>query len=157
MKGLNLSYLEFVDLCIMLKCDYNENIKKIGIATAYKLISQYKSIDKLPSRYDKTCLNHEICRMIFLPENKTYESLCKNPDYKLQIKTEFKFNKIGFEKEIDSIKYIYDKFIPKPFLSFKLIYNRTHIYVEDIEYKDIKLIMPDLSKINLDDIFSTLP
>lgn len=63
--GLNLSFSEFVDFCIMCKCDYNKRIPGIGIKRAYKLITEHKSIDNLPINYDKTPLKHIRCRELF--------------------------------------------------------------------------------------------
>jgi len=48
LSGLNLTYRQFKDLCIMLGCDYNTNIPQIGYNRAYKLIQQFGSIDNLP-------------------------------------------------------------------------------------------------------------
>jgi len=48
LAGLQLSYASFKDLCIMLGCDYNSNIPQIGTNRAYKLITKYGSIDRLP-------------------------------------------------------------------------------------------------------------
>lgn len=45
MKQLN--GLKFIDLCILLGCDYTKNIKGIGPKTAYKLIKKHRTIDEL--------------------------------------------------------------------------------------------------------------
>ncbi len=64
--SLGLTYPEFVDLCIMGGCDYNVNMKNVRLKTAYKdYILPYRSIDKIPSHIDTSCLNHEFCREIF--------------------------------------------------------------------------------------------
>ena len=42
LQALNLSYDEFLDLCIMCGTDYNKNIPKIGFETSYKYITLYK-------------------------------------------------------------------------------------------------------------------
>ena len=67
---LNVSLPFIVDLCIMLGCDFNENIPKIGQKRAYELMKQYGSIDYLPDFYKKIplnreILNHQFCREIF--------------------------------------------------------------------------------------------
>lgn len=75
LAGLNLSYEEFVDLCIMSGCDYNTNIPSIASIRSYDLIKKYQSIDKLPNTVLPStvssfeCLNHQICRRLF-----SYES-----------------------------------------------------------------------------------
>jgi flap endonuclease-1 len=45
MELLSLSYLEFVDLCILMGCDYVPTIEGVGPATAIKLINQYSRLE----------------------------------------------------------------------------------------------------------------
>ncbi|AMD18695.1 HBL207Wp [Eremothecium sinecaudum] len=47
LKGLGLSIEQFVDLGIMLGCDYCENIRGIGPVTALKLMKEHGSLDKV--------------------------------------------------------------------------------------------------------------
>ena len=43
LAGLNLTYASFIDLCIMMGCDYCNTIKGVGPKTALALIRQHKS------------------------------------------------------------------------------------------------------------------
>eukprot|EP00096_Caligus_rogercresseyi_P009855 TRINITY_DN3442_c0_g1_i1.p1 TRINITY_DN3442_c0_g1~~TRINITY_DN3442_c0_g1_i1.p1 ORF type:complete len:384 (+),score=130.56 TRINITY_DN3442_c0_g1_i1:145-1296(+) len=52
LEGFGLSQEEFVDLCILLGCDYCDKIRGIGPKSAYKLISEHKSIDNLIAHID---------------------------------------------------------------------------------------------------------
>lgn len=45
LRGLQLTYEQFVDLCILCGCDYTGTIKGIGPKTALKLIRTYKSLE----------------------------------------------------------------------------------------------------------------
>ncbi|GHV50389.1 endonuclease [Spirochaetia bacterium] len=63
LKILDMNNDMFLDFCIMCGTDYNKNIPKIGIETAFKLIKQYKSIDNIPMNVD--ILNHNFIRNIF--------------------------------------------------------------------------------------------
>lgn len=47
LKELKLSYDEFVDLCILCGCDYTDTIEGIGPITAYKLIQEHRTIEKI--------------------------------------------------------------------------------------------------------------
>ncbi|GMM50188.1 multifunctional nuclease [Starmerella bacillaris] len=47
LEGLELNYEQFVDLCILLGCDYCEPIRGMGPQTALKLIKEHKSIEKI--------------------------------------------------------------------------------------------------------------
>jgi flap endonuclease-1 len=46
-EGLGLTHDQFVDLCILLGCDYCDSIKKVGPKTALKLIREHGSIEKI--------------------------------------------------------------------------------------------------------------
>jgi len=50
LKGMNLSYEQFVDLCIMCGCDYCGTIKGIGPKSALKLIREFKTIEAVVVR-----------------------------------------------------------------------------------------------------------
>ena len=67
LAALEIEYPTFLDLCIMSGCDFNSNIYRLGINTAYKLLKNCKSIEALPEKYqDKIeILNHIRCREIF--------------------------------------------------------------------------------------------
>jgi flap endonuclease-1 len=51
--GLNLSSDEFIDLCILLGCDYCDSIRGIGPKTALKLIQQHRTIEKILPTLDR--------------------------------------------------------------------------------------------------------
>lgn len=71
LSALNMSYESFVDLCIMAGCDFNGNIKRCAIKTAYKILSKCDNIENLPLKYAEKSeiLNHHQCRDIFKIEN----------------------------------------------------------------------------------------
>lgn len=99
LEDLGLTLEQFVDLCILCQCDYNEGIGKLVYVkknipqTAYQLIQTFKCIEKLPEYYDRLLLNYEVCREEF--KYKPSESLCveqkdlamKCPNPKLSIYT----------------------------------------------------------------------
>jgi flap endonuclease-1 len=62
---LGLTYPQFVDLCILCGCDYNNNIPRVGVQRSLALIKEYGSIDNLPDKYDRTPLNYLRCRELF--------------------------------------------------------------------------------------------
>ncbi|ORZ03865.1 PIN domain-like protein [Syncephalastrum racemosum] len=47
LTGLDMPYEQFVDLCILLGCDYVESIKGVGPARAYSMMKEYKTIEKI--------------------------------------------------------------------------------------------------------------
>ncbi|PCJ29239.1 MAG: hypothetical protein COA94_02150 [Rickettsiales bacterium] len=70
LTDLDITFDQFVDICIMSGCDYNSNIPGIGICKSIKLIKEYKSIDNLPEKLgniilDKSILNYVECREQF--------------------------------------------------------------------------------------------
>mgnify|MGYP000571860250 CR=1 FL=1 len=66
LKELGLSQEQFIDLCILLGCDYTPTIDKIGPKRAYELIKQYKSIDNM-------ILDADFSSKYILPDNFNYK------------------------------------------------------------------------------------
>jgi len=52
--GLNLTHAQFVDLCILLGCDYCDTIKGVGPKTALKLIREHGNIETILENIDRT-------------------------------------------------------------------------------------------------------
>ncbi|PHZ09461.1 DNA-repair protein rad2 [Rhizopus microsporus ATCC 52813] len=46
LEGMGLTSEQFIDLCILLGCDYTESIKGVGPKSAYNLIKEHKTIDE---------------------------------------------------------------------------------------------------------------
>lgn len=85
LRMLDLTYLQFRDFCIMCGTDYNTNIFKIGTERAYRYIKEFKSIDRLESILNTTCLNHHAVRRLFTNDiefNIREDDYCGRPDRK---------------------------------------------------------------------------
>ncbi|KAG8181765.1 hypothetical protein JTE90_018072 [Oedothorax gibbosus] len=54
LEELGLNHEEFIDLCILLGCDYCESIKGIGPKKAIEYIKNNKSIEKIIEKMDKS-------------------------------------------------------------------------------------------------------
>ena len=85
---LKLNQLEFVDLCILCGCDYTCKINKVAYITAYKLITQHRTIEKIIEnirsieKYNITddflsTFYFQKCRDIFLKSDYNFEDLKK--------------------------------------------------------------------------------
>jgi len=85
LDGLELTYEQFRDLCIMCGTDYNKNIYKIGPEKAYALIKQHGSIDEIAKNttLDVSVLNHARSRELLtaVPDDQEIP-YCKVPDFK---------------------------------------------------------------------------
>jgi len=53
LNGLGLTMDEFIDLCILLGCDYSAKIKGIGPKRALELIQKYRNIETILKHLDK--------------------------------------------------------------------------------------------------------
>ena len=53
LSGLGITYDQFIDLCILLGCDYHTTIPGIGSKTAIKLIREYKNIEEIVKNIKK--------------------------------------------------------------------------------------------------------
>lgn len=82
---LELTHVQFIDLCIMCGTDYNKNIYKIGPIKAYELIQKYGSIEeieKMNPALDTSVLNYKRVRELFDSiEDKEPLPFCKIPDF----------------------------------------------------------------------------
>jgi flap endonuclease-1 len=47
LSSFDITYEQFMELCILCGCDYCSNINRVGNVTAFKLIKQYGSIEKI--------------------------------------------------------------------------------------------------------------
>jgi flap endonuclease-1 len=75
LQGLELSMDSFIDLCILLGCDYCDTIRGIGPKRALQLIKQYGDIE--------TILKHLDTKKYTVPDNFPYKEvreLFKSPD-----------------------------------------------------------------------------
>lgn len=51
-RGLGLTYEQFVDLCILCGCDYTDTVKGVGPKTALKLIRQHGTLERVVASLD---------------------------------------------------------------------------------------------------------
>ncbi|EFA77418.1 XPG [Heterostelium album PN500] len=75
LDGLDLTHDQFVDLCILLGCDYCDTIKGIGPKKSFDMITKHKNIQTVIQNIDRTKNP--------IPESFPYEEvreLFKNPD-----------------------------------------------------------------------------
>ncbi|XP_076644367.1 flap structure-specific endonuclease 1 [Halictus rubicundus] len=75
LEGLELSHNEFIDLCIMLGCDYTNSIKGIGPKRAIELIKTHRSLEKIIENLDT--------KKFSIPEDWNYKQarlLFQEPD-----------------------------------------------------------------------------
>ncbi|KAL7753682.1 Elongation of fatty acids protein 2 [Sorochytrium milnesiophthora] len=82
LEGLNFTMEQFVDLCILLGCDYCDSIKGIGPHRALTLMKEHGSLEKVLASLDKKKYNiaddwpYEDARRLFLnPEVADPETL----------------------------------------------------------------------------------
>lgn len=54
LRGLEFTMDQFIDLCILLGCDYCDSIRGIGPKKAFELIKEHKSIEKILTVLDKS-------------------------------------------------------------------------------------------------------
>ena len=84
LKDLDINYNSFINLTILLGCDYSPTIKGIGYKTAYKLIKEHNNISTIINKNTK----------YKFPQNYNYKeviSYYNNPKYQYH-SSNFKFN-----------------------------------------------------------------
>lgn len=83
---LQMTKETFVDLCIMLGCDYNTNVPKVGPEKSIAFLKKYKSIEEIKDikEEDKEILHYKRVReLLTIPnEMEVYVPYCGIPDFK---------------------------------------------------------------------------
>ncbi|XP_016968357.1 flap endonuclease 1 [Drosophila biarmipes] len=82
LEGLSINSREFIDLCILLGCDYCESIKGIGPKRAIELINNYRDIETILDNLDTSKYtvpenwNYKVARELFIePEVANAEAI----------------------------------------------------------------------------------
>ncbi|THC87704.1 hypothetical protein EYZ11_012852 [Aspergillus tanneri] len=78
LEGLGMDRRQFIDLCILLGCDYLEPIPKVGPNTALKLIREHGSLEKVVE-----AIESDTKKKYVIPEDWPYQDareLFLNPD-----------------------------------------------------------------------------
>jgi flap endonuclease-1 len=89
LTSLDLTYLEFVDLCILCGCDYVDRIKGIGPITSYKYIKKHHTIEEvvkylLTTKYKKLIPNDYVEK--YEKARKLFTDEILNDDFKIIVK-----------------------------------------------------------------------
>ncbi|XP_073844627.1 flap structure-specific endonuclease 1 [Musca autumnalis] len=72
LEGFGLTSKEFIDLCILLGCDYSDSIKGIGPKRAVELIDSYRDIETILENIDRQKYtvpddwNYQVARELFI-------------------------------------------------------------------------------------------
>ena len=102
LDDLQINQDEFIDLCILLGCDYVPTIPKIGPKKAYDLILKYRNIDEILENEGKK---------YSIPENFNYKDareIFKNTDLVKISQNKLKVKKANFNKFKEKMVDIYD-------------------------------------------------
>lgn len=135
-RGLDITFQQFLDLCIMCGCDYNKRIKQIGPSRAYPMIVKYGNINKIPAAdIQKFLLRH-------IKRNPNDSYMLANPKVCLQIESCYnRFAPINVEKLL-SDEDIEDQILKKLYLGkiglqageFLSLYKMDHIIANLVKY-----------------------
>ena len=102
LKDMKLDNEQFVDLCILLGCDYTPTIPKIGPKKAYEMITKYKSLEEmLKNEGNKYCV----------PENFNYKEareMFSNTEILKLNQNKFKIKKPNYNKFKEVMIDMYD-------------------------------------------------
>lgn len=99
MTAMDLTKDQFVDLCILLGCDYCDPIKGVGPVTAYKMIQEHKSLENIIEH-----INSKQGGKLKVPEDWPYEAvreLFHHPDVSDTSDIELKWEKPDTEGLVD--------------------------------------------------------
>jgi len=83
LEGFEMTQEEFIDLCILCGCDYTNTIAGMGPKTAYNLMKECGSIEKVIEKVNNMNQDENKKKKYVIPENFLYEqsrSLFIKPD-----------------------------------------------------------------------------
>jgi flap endonuclease-1 len=124
LEGLQLSMDEFIDLCILCGCDYMDSIKGVGSKTAYKLIKEHGTLEKVLAQIRKDGKGHTIpdvfpidaARELFknhpvIPSKEVdiKFTTCNEPELKKFLVEAKGFNPERIAKQIERLKKVMGK------------------------------------------------
>lgn len=101
---LKMTESEFIDMCIMLECDFNSRIPNVGEVKVYNFITQYRNIETIKLHnpgLQWDILNHERCREIFKYTPSGINSEILNINFNLDVKVNHNLNDL-----LNSLKFI---------------------------------------------------
>jgi 5'-3' exonuclease len=88
LKELEISYKQFLDICVMCGNDYNKNIPRIGFVNSFNLIKEHECIENISknTQFDTQVLNYERTRELFTLPEKVLEKFeyvknCGKPNF----------------------------------------------------------------------------
>lgn len=126
LSEMDINMDQFIDLCILLGCDYTDSIDGIGLKKAYDLIKKYKSIEMIITKEKK------IAQGIYkLPNNFRYDEsreYFNNPRHIKSKPDDLKLKEPKFDelKELLINKYGFkNDYIDSIFKFLKKKYNKT--------------------------------
>lgn len=141
LKNLNINYKQFIDMCIMMGCDYTSKLYNIKSNIAYQLIKEYHTIENIIDNLDlinislsKPLLNndnfkYDIARNIFkiIIDNDKWKQLISIIDF-----NEIVNHKIILNSDNAKYKELYNFCVNKcPNLNQYLISNKINTFLGD--------------------------
>jgi len=125
LKGMDITYDQFIDICILLGCDYSPTIRGIGPKNAFKFIKKFKNIETILEHIKTNNLvKYKVSDKFNYKESREYfkKCVCKEITKKdlrwtkpniaaLQIKLEeYEFSNKKIQKHVNRLKKYYSKF-----------------------------------------------
>ena len=123
LKGMEMSQDQFIDLCVLLGCDYCETIPKIGPKRAYEKIKEYGSIKNFLENDEKVKSGYYKIPDNYVENYQNAANFFKNPPIVTNVtKTHIKMKKPKYNQIKEIMVDIYD---------FKL--NKVNQYLNKIK------------------------
>lgn len=113
LEDLEITYKQFIELCILLGCDYCSTLNKIGPIKAFENIKKYKTIKKILKKNNIKVENfdYEIAKIYFKnpPVNKIMKSdlIWNIPDYeklKILLVEKYEYNQEKLDQLFGTLK-----------------------------------------------------
>lgn len=100
LKRLKINYSQFIDLCILLGCDYCSTLNGVGMKKAYSIIQRYGTIDDFFKSSEFKSMNIKVPENFIEDKNDTVEYFM-NPTIKIIPEEELKWKEPNYDKVIE--------------------------------------------------------
>ena len=131
LNRLKINYSQFIDLCILLGCDYCSTLNGVGMKKAFSIIQKYGTIDDFFKSSEFKNMNIRVPDNFIQDKNNTV-TYFKNPNVKLIQENElewtepnynkviefmvtgFGFSKSNIHKKLGKLRKLYATYLNKP-------------------------------------------
>jgi len=153
LREMEITRRQFVDLCILLGCDYCDKLKGVGPIKAYELIKEHENLETIMREMKQTISKSQRKCMLHAKDYfmNALTHLDHTPDFKKQVSS-LKMRKYKNAELLDFLCVKHNFHAAKTITALKRLkkyYQQMHIRSKN-RFREYQLLDPESRKINID-------